>query len=471
MKSLRLTLPLAVAAALMASTAVLASGSGANASKSVPVQMRFARELTANEDWDEATRRWVKILHEFGPSDQEAQAEFQLGAVALRRGRADIAASRWERTVQRYPESEWADRAREGLKLLGRKPAPAPEEIQPYVTADTPHDERQFRVSVGDLASGLTVFAIRDFLKVPNLYPDSPRAAEARFRIGTCQAMLGHPERAIAQWRRVSADYPDSPWAKQAQGGIAAWEAILRTAGFYGLLEPVSPLDEDWRPFRSWSTGPDQGLSYAEDLYENGIYTYALQEYAKVLCDLYTPKGGENPHRAYARYRMGVCSYRLGHPDAAARQWRRLLLDYPDSPWAAKASRALAELAAAGELSSQGGVPAPPLPDKLPSGVVKRFNVANQLVDCGLPLVASKEYMKVMYVLTAGKPNPFQAEASYRLGECQRLRGRPELAVKVWENTEKQYPGTPWAEKARSAIEQIKAWEKTLTASHPAAGE
>ncbi len=471
MKHLRLMLPFAAAIALTAGAGAQASGPAKKGPKSVPVQMRLAREMAANEDWDEAIRRWNKILYEFGPSDQEAQGEFQIGAIALRRGRADIAASHWERVVQRYPKSAWAARARQGLRLLGRKPAAAPKKVEPYVTADTPHDERQFRLSMGDLASGLTVFAIRDFLKVPNLYPDSPRAAEARFRIGTCQAMLGHPERAIAQWRRVRAEYPDSPWAKQAQAGINAWEAILRTAGFYGLLEPVSPLDEDWHPFRSWSTEPDRGLSYAEDLYENGIYTYALQEYTKVLCDIYTPKGAENPHRAYARYRMGVCAYRLGHPDAAARQWRRLLLDYPDSPWAARGRAALADLAAAGELSSRGGVPAPPLPDKLPSGLVKRFNIANQLVDCEEPLVASKEYLKVMYVLTAGKPNPFQAEASYRLGECQRLRGRPELAVRAWENTEKQYSGTPWAKKARTAIEQLRAREKTLTVSHPAAGE
>lgn len=37
--------------------------------KSVPVQVRLAEEMAANEDWDETVRRWIEVLHYFGPSD------------------------------------------------------------------------------------------------------------------------------------------------------------------------------------------------------------------------------------------------------------------------------------------------------------------------------------------------------------------------------------------------------------------
>lgn len=454
---------------------LLAAGSGSSCDaaekltpKSVPVQIRLAEEMAANEDWDEAARRWIDILYYFGPSDQEARAEFELGAVALHRGRSGLAVAQWNKVVTRDPESEWAERARKGLALLGDEP-PAPPETPPppYVTEETPPDERQFLVATEDMAQGLHVFAIRDFLKVPNLHPTSDRAAEARFRAGTCQALLGHPERAMRQWDRVIQEYPDSTEAQMARAGAAAWHAVLRAAGT-DVLAATGPVSEDeWRPFRGYATETDRGLSYAEDLFENCVFDYALQEYAKVLCDIYTAKGADNPHRAYARYRMGVCAYRLGERDAASRQWCRLLAEDPESPWAQHAGRALAAVSTPDSLSSDVGRQAPPLPPDLPSPLVKRYHLAEQLLDCDLPLVASKEYLKVLVVLSAGKPNPFQAEACYKLGLCQHLRGRQDLARTAWERTIAEYAGTPWAEKAAMALSQADRRETALAVSLP----
>jgi len=196
---------------------------------------------------------------------------------------------------------------------------------------------------------------------------------------------------------------------------------------------------------------PDRGLSYAEDLYENGIPDYALQEYAKVLCDVYTTKGQGNPHRAYARYRMGVCAYELGRPEAAARQWRRLVVEAPESPWSGQAGRALSVLSADGLGVVSSGT-APALPDDLSSSPVSRLALAEQLLDCGLPLIASKEYLKVIHVVTAGRPNPLQAEATYKLGICHQRLGRLKLAKTAWQQTVGRFPDSPSAEQARSAL-------------------
>ena len=464
-------IPLLAARLLLTALTVLvaftANGSaGGLTPKSIPVQIRIAEEMAADEDWDEATRRWIQILYYFGPSDQEARGDFELGAVALHRGRSDLAVIQWNKVVTRDPESEWAERAKEGLALLGKEP-PAPPETPPppYVTEETPPDERQFLMSTEDMAHGLHVFAIRDFLKIPDLDPTSDRAAEARFRVGTCQALLGHPERAIRQWDRVIQDYPDSAEAQMARAGAAAWQAALRAAGTDVLAARGTVSESAWRPFRGYATETDQGLSYAEDLFENGILDYALQEYAKVLCDIYTAKGADNPHKAYARYRMGVCAYRLGEHDAASRQWRRLLAECPESPWAQHASRALAAIGTTDPFSSDAGRPAPALPSDLPSPLVQRYHLAEQLLDCGLPLVASKEYLKVMFVLTAGRPNPFQAEASYKLGLCHHLRGRQDLPRRAWERTITEYAGTPWAEKAGTALSQADQRETALAVS------
>jgi len=334
------------------------------------------------------------------------------------------------------------------------------------VTEDTPADEKQFLLADGCLSQGLYTFAIRDFLKVTNIDPDSPRAAEARFRVGTCQAMLGRPDLAIEQWGRVVAEYSDSPYARTAHNGISAWRAILNSGGIEGE-DSADDFDGAWRAFRSPGSGVDGGLSYAEDLYENAITEYALQEYAKVLCDIYTPNGGDNPHKDYARYRMGVCAYRLGKANAAARQWRLLLTDSPESPWAQDAGRALAAVGVTDAFSSDAGLAAAVVPDILPSPLVRRYHLAALLMDCELPLVASKEYLKILHVLTAGRPNPFQAEALYRLGECQQGRGRADLAVAAWQETAETYPESEWAGKARAAIEHTRRRESVLSQSHP----
>jgi tetratricopeptide (TPR) repeat protein len=266
----------------------------------------------------------------------------------------------------------------------------------------------------------------------------------------------------------VDEDYPESPQARTARGGIAAWKAVLELAA---LPPPAPALDDGWQPFRAYGTKPDQGLSYAEDLYQNGNLVYALQEYAKVLCDIYIPTGKPNPHRAYARYRIGVCAYRLRHPDAAARQWRRLIEDEPGTPWAARATRALALVNLTDPFSSDAGRPAPALPSDLPTPPIQRFHLAGQLLDCELPDVAMKEYLKVLYVLTAGKPNPYQAEASYRLGLCQAHLGRPGLALAAWNHTVEDYPETEWAKTAENAIGQTKQRESALAEGLDAARE
>ncbi|MBN1459132.1 MAG: tetratricopeptide repeat protein, partial [Armatimonadetes bacterium] len=287
----------------------------------------------------------------------------------------------------------------------------------------------------------------------------------ARFRIGTCQALLGRPELAMAQWQRVVDDYPESPQAAMARNGIAAWKAMLTLTGL-AVAEAVDDALAPWRPFRTYSSEIDKGLSYAEDLYENGQFVYALQEYAKVLCDIYTPKGEPNPHRDYARYRLGVCAYRLGHRDAAARQWRRLAEDAPTSEWAAHANQALAVVGVTDPFSSDASRLAPPLPASLQTGLQKRYHLAALLVDCELPEVAIKEYLKILHVLTAGRPNPLQAEASYLVGVCQHLGRHPDLALAAWRQTVEAYPDTDWAAKAKAAIQQTNRRETAIRTSH-----
>jgi tetratricopeptide (TPR) repeat protein len=430
--------------------------------KSVPVQIKLAEAMAENEDWEEAIRRWIDILYYFGPSDSDGRAHFEIGVLLLHRGRSDLAAKQWEETVRLHPQNEYAEKAVEALRALGQQPPIGPfEPVSPLVTKDSSEDERQFVLAEDDLEVGLLEFAIRDYLKVPNLYPASKRAPQARFQAGVCQALLGQPERAIAQWRRLQQDYPTTPEAQKAAGAIAAWEGVLKAAG----TKQTPATDDTWQQFALFGTEPDRGLSYAEDLYGNGILDYALQEYAKVLCDVYTPKGESNPHRAYARYRMGVCAHKLGNPDAVVRQWQRLLAEAPASSWSTQASQGLSVLGAEGlDVISLGLAPA--LPDDLSSSMVSRYALAEQLLDCGLPLIASKEYLKVIHVVTAGRPNPLQAEAVYKLGVCHQRLGRLDLARAAWQRTADRFSDSSWGEEARSALARASEIGNLLAAPH-----
>lgn len=435
--------------------------------KSVPVQIKLAEAMAENQDWEEAIRRWIDILYYFGPSDSDGRAHFEMGVLSLRRGRSDLAAKQWEKTVRLHPQNEYAEKAVEALRALGREPPIGPfEPVSPLVTKDSSEDERQFVVAEDDLEVGLLEFAIRDYLKVPNLYPASKRAPQARFQAGICQALLGQPERAIAQWRRLQHDYPTTPEAQKAAGAIAAWEGVLKAAG----TKQTPAVDDTWQQFALFDTEPDRGLSYAEDLYGNGILDYALQEYAKVLCGVYAPKGESNPHRAYARYRMGVCAYKLGKPDAAVRQWQRLIVEAPDSAWSARASQALSVLGAEGlDVISLGLAPA--LPEDMSSSMVSRYALAEQLLDCGLPIIASKEYLKLIHVMTAGRPNPLQAEAMYKLGVCHQRLGRLDLARAAWQRTVGQFSDSSWGERARIALTRADEFGAALAAPYaPAEG-
>lgn len=189
-----------------------------------------------------------------------------------------------------------------------------------------------------------------------------------------------------------------------------------------------------------------------------------------MLCDVYTPKGEASPHRAYSRYRMGVCAYELGVPDPAVRQWQRLIADTPESPWSSRAGRVLSVLRAEGINVTSLGV-APALPDDLSSSPVSRYALAEQLLDCGLPLVASKEYLKVIHVVTAGRPNPLQAEAMHKLGVCHQRLGRLDLARAAWQRTVDQFPDSPSAQRARLALTRADEFGEMLAVPYdPAEG-
>jgi len=467
MTSWRMVVVVLAAVALGLQDAPRATAGAPLTPKSVAVQANLAEAMAENQDWDEAIRRWIDILYYFGPSDADARAHFEIGGLLLLRGRSDLAAAQWEKTVRFQPQSDYAVKAGEALRGLGKEPPSGPfEPVSPLVTKDMPEDERQFVVAEADLAVGLLEFAIRDYLKVPNLYPASTRAPQARFQAGICQSLLGRPARAITQWRRVQKDYPTSPEAEKAAGAIAAWEAVLKAAG----TQQAPATGGAWQRFSVFDTEPNRGLSYAEDLHDNGILDYALQEYAKVLCGVYAPKGEDNPHRAYARYRMGVCAYELGNQNAAVRQWRRLIAEGPDSPWSSRAGRALSVLHAEDlDVASLGMAPA--LPDDLSSSALSRFALAEQLLDCGLPLIASKEYLKVIHVVTAGRPNPLQAEATYKLGVCHQRLGRLGLAKTAWQHTGDKFPDSPSAERARLALAREDGFAEMLAVPYdPAEG-
>jgi len=423
-------------------------------SKSVPVQMKLAFAMETTADWEEAARRWIDIMYYFGPSEEDTRSEFEIAAIALRMGKCDIATRLFNDIATDYPDTEWGKTSSDILAILKDNSAECCIALPSHISADIPEDERQFLCAQADAAAGLYDFAIRDHLKVTNLFPLSARAPESRLKIGDYQLFRGKPELAISQWQRVIIDYPDSAQASQAKANISRLHKLFSLCKLEFMSDEMKSA---WEPIRQHNNDINQGLSYAEDLFENEVYAYSLQEYAKVLCDIYTKGKMPNPYKAYARYRIGVCAYKLGYPTGALRQWRRLEIEHPDSTWVIAAKETIALLPDLQEAVD----PAPALPPQLNNGLLKRMALADQLISCEMPLVASKEYMKVIDVITAGKPNPFQAEALYKLGDCQRKLDLPAQALASWQQVIDNYPQSPWAESAQQARTNLMKCEQT----------
>jgi len=389
----------------------------------------------------EAVRRYMKVIHTFGPNEFEALCRYRIGELLSEHGQPAAAAEQWRRLIEDYPRpgpNEWGspvfalissgpdlhrqpdehyvEQAREALAGLGPVEGPGLSETQRAIIAATritvprvidgdPPKNGTRELALGeDLFSvGEYDYATRDLLKVLHLCYPSRFRPEAGLRLGACAYMRGRPEIARVQWQWTAAQFPGSDAARQASQALQ-------------LLGEVTPVQADppcpaqmppWEP--EWDTWADRGMSYGMALYEHDLPLFAFKEMVKLLHGVYQ-KHTLGPQ---ARYRAGIAAWEAGHPRAGILQWRLCAAQHAQTLWgersrlAIEAARRWPSLTGDQAASVDAAIrePLPTVPKRNKPACWQRFSIAQEFLMVGVrdEGQAAMEFLKALTVTRASK--------------------------------------------------------------------
>jgi tetratricopeptide (TPR) repeat protein len=432
-------------------------------------QMALAAALQRDGAQREAVRRYLHVIHVFGPSRWDAEAWFRIGAILREMGNTVGARRAWQKLVWRYPtrghkewlgilamgddagtdpERPWVEQGGRALAELGPTAAGGAvpgwqADVTPLPFAvregDPPKGARRTLAVASDLLHlELPDFATRDALKVATLHFPSPHTPAARSVAGTALLETGNIPAARQQWQRVAREHARSPWANAC---AAAWEvshgptpATDASAGSL-VMPPAMP---------EYDTHADRGLAYAAELFDTGLTLYALKEYLKVLVGVY----GEPIPLAEARFRAGVCLAALGRNAAALRQWDLCRAAEDSGEWHQRATAAATVLGDAGpwpQADLRQTIEAPKALTRMPVGEGKaqgrqggraqallRLHLGEELLIAGVldEDEALQEFLKVLTVVEVPTPLGWvRTVAHLRAAQALALSGRPERAL------------------------------------------
>jgi ABC-type molybdate transport system substrate-binding protein/tetratricopeptide (TPR) repeat protein len=384
----------------------------------------------------EAIRRYLKVIHTFGPNEYEAYSRDRVGELLLAGGNTSAAARQWRRLVRDFPrpgpqeyaspvfevvsggpklalksEQEYVVMARHALRTAAEAAEPCDEllvdsstEPPSVMDGDPPaNGKREFALAEDLFLTGDYEFATRDYLKVLHLCYPSRYRADASFKVGVCAHMRLHNDLAAEQWRWTAEQFPNTEAAARASAALEQLAQANKDAE--GLLCPVEM--PAWQP--AYDTWPERGMTYGMALYEHRLPLFALKEMLKLIHDVYKP----SKLKAEARYRGGICAFEAGHPRAAILEWRICHRDYPDNTWARQSAKAIERARAWPELSAEQteqverslGTPLPSIPKPDKPSCWQRYNLGEELLQVEIldEGQAALEFLKALTVTHASK--------------------------------------------------------------------
>ena len=163
---------------------------------------------------------------------------------------------------------------------------------------------------------------------------------EALFNMGWIYAHPGNPKkdykRSIFFFKKLLEDFPQSPWSERAK----IWVGILqeneklnqRADALNRMDEKSKQLD---RMVEEWEKAREPFL-LSQKLLAEGNYEGALKENQRILS-----LSGQNPPGDEALFNMGLIHAHPGYPKRDTTKslalFRRLIKDYPPSPWVEQA--------------------------------------------------------------------------------------------------------------------------------------
>ncbi len=348
-----------------------------------------------------------------GPrAEVAAQSHYRSAEISLAKGEYGDARRNLEILVQRYPETEWAERARNLLTKMPDNNAAAP------IEADEPY--------------------------VPAMASSSAEEALGRLRAAIEEKRV---EAALAEAYDFHRRYPSRP--ENGEVDLAAGALHLRRGEAAKAVRFLKPL----------AAGRDPELrSKALHLIGAALSTLGLDEAALKLVPEVDPAATRDRWLALAQIWRAAAEERMGRKDEAAEHYRAVSASGQDSPVKAyalaaiaadwdrkgKTDRARDALQRAGDEAAKWGL------------VELRESAA--LSEAHLLMRGRKfdEAQKAYARFAAGFPDsPLRAQALYQRGLCLKKLERPEDAAAVFEDLAARHPASAYAADAHLQLGQL----------------
>ncbi|MEA3403394.1 MAG: substrate-binding domain-containing protein [Armatimonadota bacterium] len=427
-----------------------------------PWQVELGDRLAEEGIVREAIRRYLKVIHTFGPNEFEPYCRYQIGELLADQGRMAAAAEQWRRLIRDYPrpgpheygspvfevvvagpelglkpEEHYVKQARQALRGL-----PASDREEQHVAEDEvvaatsisaprvvdgdppKNGTRELALAEDLFAVGDYEYATRDYLKVLHLCYPSRYQPQASLRLGACAYLRGKPGLAKRQWEWTVAQFADSDAARQASQALQALggsEAEQPESGCPVEMPPWQPTHDTWA---------ERGMSYGMALYEHDLPLFTFKEMVKLLHGVYQ----RHTLGPQARYRAGIAAWEVGHPRAGILQWRICQAQQPQSPWAERSRNAIQAALQWPELTDEQRAeveaavsePIPAVPKRNKPACWQRYSLGREFLMVGVldEGQAAMEFMKALTVTHASKSKYDEsvvpkAEAGLRRALCE----------------------------------------------------
>ncbi len=261
-------------------------------------QFGFAKSLYDVKNYEEAKREFKKLLKAYPKSQEAAESQYYLGRIEDDKANLYEAYQAYQRVIDKYPFSE---------------------RIQEII-------EREYKIGEAFMSGekrktlGITLPvenpAIEIFTKVIDNSTYGPLAPKAQYQLGLVLKELQRYYEAEDAFNKVISNYPTSEWAPAAKFQIATCSAAISRTPDYdqGATQEAKQKFEEFV-----KEHPDAVLSHQA---EESI-------------------GQLNEKQAESNYKIALFYEKQKAYGAAGIYYNDIINNYPQSPWAAKATERL----------------------------------------------------------------------------------------------------------------------------------
>jgi len=348
-----------------------------------------------------------------GPrAEVAAQTHYRSAEIMLAKGQYSDARRNLEILIQRYPETEWAEKGKNLLAAMPDNGTPGPAEAdEPYVPALASSSAEE---SLGRLRAaideGRVEAALAEAYDFHRRYPSRPENAEVNLAAGALHLRRGEAARAVRFLKPLAAG-SDAALKSKA---IHLIGAALATLGLDEIALKLVPEVDAAGTTDRWLALAQIWRAVAEE--RTGRRVESAEHYRAI-----SASGQDSPVKAYALAAIAADWDRRGYTDRARDALKRA--DDSAAKWG------LVELRESAALSS-----------------------ANLLQRERKLEAAQKSYRD----FSARFPDsPLRAQAQYQRGLCLKKLERPEEAAEAFEDLATRHPASAYAADAHLQLGQL----------------